>query len=394
MATVNLSSIITPANVLTASNAETLTNKTISGANNTLTNVPLTTGVTGTLPIGNGGTGTTSTTFANLTTNVTGTLPVANGGTSLSTLTANNVVIGNGTSAPLFVAPGANGNVLTASGGTWTSTAPASSGALAAKTCTFNASGTWTKPSGYGTTAQVYIQAWGGGASGAKTAFSGAGGGGGGAYNYRWISIACLASTVTVTIGAGGAARTACTCGAVGGVTTFGSHVSAYGGGSGLSCGANFGNGGGGGGQLSGGSTGPAPGAPVDNQPFYVAAISEWVVFEGAGALYNAVNAVFTRATAGNFKGGGGGASSTSNAHRNGAASVWGGGGGGGARSTCGAGSGGTSSYGGNGGAAAQSGSAVSGVQPAGGGGAASFNATSSGAGGAGRIVVTVYAGV
>jgi hypothetical protein len=45
----------------------------------------LTTGVTGTLPIANGGTGTTSTTFANLTTNVTGLLPVANGGTGTAT---------------------------------------------------------------------------------------------------------------------------------------------------------------------------------------------------------------------------------------------------------------------------------------------------------------------
>jgi hypothetical protein len=39
---------------------ETLTNKTISGANNTISNVSLTTGVTGTLPVANGGTGITS----------------------------------------------------------------------------------------------------------------------------------------------------------------------------------------------------------------------------------------------------------------------------------------------------------------------------------------------
>ena len=47
--------------------------------------VVLTTDVSGTLPIANGGTGTTSTTFANLTTNVTGILPVANGGTATAT---------------------------------------------------------------------------------------------------------------------------------------------------------------------------------------------------------------------------------------------------------------------------------------------------------------------
>ena len=39
---------------------QTLTNKTISGASNTITNVSLTTGVTGTLPVGNGGTGATT----------------------------------------------------------------------------------------------------------------------------------------------------------------------------------------------------------------------------------------------------------------------------------------------------------------------------------------------
>jgi hypothetical protein len=47
--------------------------------------VVLTTDVSGTLPIANGGTGTTSTTFANLTTNVTGLLPIANGGTGTAT---------------------------------------------------------------------------------------------------------------------------------------------------------------------------------------------------------------------------------------------------------------------------------------------------------------------
>lgn len=39
---------------------DTLTNKSISGSTNTITNVSLTTGVTGTLPIGNGGTGQTT----------------------------------------------------------------------------------------------------------------------------------------------------------------------------------------------------------------------------------------------------------------------------------------------------------------------------------------------
>jgi hypothetical protein len=39
---------------------DTLTNKTISGASNTITNVSLTSGVTGTLPLANGGTGATT----------------------------------------------------------------------------------------------------------------------------------------------------------------------------------------------------------------------------------------------------------------------------------------------------------------------------------------------
>jgi hypothetical protein len=53
--------------------------------------------------------------------NVTGTVAVANGGTGATTLTANNVILGNGTAAVNFVAPGTTGNVLTSNGTTWTS---------------------------------------------------------------------------------------------------------------------------------------------------------------------------------------------------------------------------------------------------------------------------------
>jgi hypothetical protein len=49
--------------------------------------------------------------------------PVSSGGTGAYTLTANNVILGNGTSAVQFVAPGTSGNVLTSNGTTWASTA-------------------------------------------------------------------------------------------------------------------------------------------------------------------------------------------------------------------------------------------------------------------------------
>jgi hypothetical protein len=62
-----------------------------------------------------------------LTTGVTGTLAVANGGTGANTLAANNVLLGNGTNAIQSVAPGASGNVLTSNGSTWTSAVPTAS---------------------------------------------------------------------------------------------------------------------------------------------------------------------------------------------------------------------------------------------------------------------------
>ena len=68
----------------------------------------------------------------------TGTLGVDQGGTGLTTLTANNVILGNGTSTPSFVAPGTNGNVLVSNGSTWTSAAPAASGVTQAKATMIN----------------------------------------------------------------------------------------------------------------------------------------------------------------------------------------------------------------------------------------------------------------
>jgi len=102
----------------------------ISGGTLAVTNVPVANGGTGAATLtgvvkGNGTSPMTAGTVS-LTTEVSGTLPVANGGTGLATLTANNILIGNGTSAVSFVAPGTSGNVLTSNGTTWASSPTAS----------------------------------------------------------------------------------------------------------------------------------------------------------------------------------------------------------------------------------------------------------------------------
>ena len=123
---------ITLAGTLATSNGGTgLTTFTSGGAVYASSTSALT---TGTLPTSAGGTNLTSfnsggAVYASSTSVLTtGTLPVASGGTGATTLTLNNVLLGNGTSAPQAVAPSTNGNVLTSNGTTWVSQAPAPSG--------------------------------------------------------------------------------------------------------------------------------------------------------------------------------------------------------------------------------------------------------------------------
>lgn len=60
-----------------------------------------------------------------------GTLAVANGGTGAATFTANNVLLGNGTSAFQVVAPSTSGNILSSNGTTWTSSSSIASAVTA-----------------------------------------------------------------------------------------------------------------------------------------------------------------------------------------------------------------------------------------------------------------------
>lgn len=232
---------------------------------------------------------------------------------------------------------------------------------------TFNASGTWTKPAGYGAGALARIEAWGGGGGGGKNANYGGGGGGG--FSERWVLLSALGATETVTIGAGGISTAAAGGGGgQGGNTTFGSQVTAYGGGGGSGSG-----GGGGGGPLSAAAA-TVPGLPEIIAGFDVMPNPTVAYLVGAGRSGAA-------GMSGIDHGAGGGAGNSQVGGR----SVYGGGGGGGA-----GGAGGVSVQAGNGGAGSLTGAGTAGVQPGGGGGATNTGA-SSGAGGAGRVIVTVF---
>jgi hypothetical protein len=365
---------------VTLDGVQTLTNKTINGSSNTLSNISLSTAVTGTLPAANGGTGVTS--------------------------------------------AGTSGNVLTSDGTNWTSAAPSGGADLQE----FTASGTYTKPAG---ATFVMVECWGGGGGGGsgrlasgETNVSGGGGGGGGSYTYRLFKASDLAATESVTIGAGGAGGAAVVSangngndGSDGGNTTFGSFLSAYGGGDGKGgVSINQAFGGTSGGVLSAGLT--AGGAPRSIN----------VATNATSASVTGQFGGLTQSTglgqASGFGGGGGAAASAANPGNIGGSSYQGGAGGGGGGgvnnsdvpqaggdggSKTGANGGGgaggaigsngvagtTLGFGGGGGGGATSaagGTGGTGGIAAGGGGGGGSITTSSGAGGAGgNGLVRVY---
>jgi hypothetical protein len=272
-----------------------------------------------------------------------GTLSTANGGTGQTSYTNGQLLIGNTGSNTLTKATLTAGNGISITNGAGSITIASS----AVDVQTFNANGTWTKPSS-GTMARIQVWGGGGGGSALVNGGDGVGGGGGGGYNELWTPLSTLASSVSVTVGTGGAAGPSGN-GGTGGPSSFGTLVYAYGGGGGgYNIIYNAYGGGGGGSQLSVGISGQ----PVVGSP-------------GRAGLWD----------------GGNGGSHAAYSPATGQAAIFGGGGGG-SQLGGSVSSGGISIYGGSGGAGNTAGTA-----PGGGGGGGG----SPGSGAIGRVIVTVF---
>jgi hypothetical protein len=294
---------------------------------------------------------------------------------------------------------------------------------------------TWTKPAGIG---QVYVECFGAGGGGSGGSSRGAGtrrhggaGGGGGSRTFKIIPAASLGGTETVTIGvggSGGATGSPLGVGTAGGNSSFGSFLTAYGGGrGGPEEGADLGGAGAGGGGGAGavgangvgqnGGTGGGPGGSIFADPVLsvdgfgggggggdnnlAPPVAGGSSVHGGGGGGGSVSISGTGAAGGSSVfggagGGGGGGVNTANANSAGGAGGAAPGstaGGGGLAGTSGGGNGGngtaSNEYGGPGGggggslSGGQGGNGGQGGAPAGGGGGGAGGATG-GAGGAG----------
>jgi hypothetical protein len=177
-----------------------------------------------------------------------GALPAASGGTGATSLTADNVILGNGTSAVKFVAAGTAGNVLTSNGSAWVSEAISAGGNYVQQVYTSPA--TWTKPANI-KAVRVTVLGGGGGGHGCRapapqpSVIGATGAGGGVAIEY--LSAPSIPGPVTVTVGSGGPGGPGPggpftpTAGTAGGSSSFGPFLSATGGASGGDAGVGSG---------------------------------------------------------------------------------------------------------------------------------------------------------
>lgn len=185
-------------------NGITLTGGTITSSGTitlggTLSGVSLSTQVTGTLPVANGGTGATTLTgvlkgngtsaftagTVSLTSEVAGTLPVGNGGTGATSLTANYALFGNGTSAVSassllqivstnYVRPTAYADTVVAAGNTGTAlTLTCTQGNVFTATLTGNATITLSTPVGSGSATSITLILTNDGTAGRTVAWAG-----------------------------------------------------------------------------------------------------------------------------------------------------------------------------------------------------------------------------
>jgi len=247
----------------------------------------------------------TSCTGLPLSTGVTGQLSVSNGGTGTSSLTANNVLLGNGTSAVQVVAPSTAGNVLISDGTTWSSSAMAPGFSDMVVLSTVGTS-TWQVPAGI-TRIKVTVLGGGGGGRGSTSGSPTAGG----------TSSFGPVSSVTITCtgggpgasGSGGAGGTASATGSPSNILLLtGTAGTSYGlGGApsilggGAASGANnataYGSGGGGGGSGGSGSGGAGGAAiwyvsgltPLSNISFTVGAAGTATAGSGGGNGFSGV---------------------------------------------------------------------------------------------------------